>query len=93
MKLSKYISALDQLREKHGDLTLILSSKDDEGNGFNKVNFMPTLCYVLKSCKDDHIIEDVIVGPGSEQSREDFLEEHDITEAELKNHYAIGVLL
>ena len=42
MKVSNFIEILKDLKEEHGDLDLIYSS-DDEGNGFKKVVFIPSV--------------------------------------------------
>jgi hypothetical protein len=41
MKLSAHIERLQSLLTEHGDLDLIYS-KDDEGNGYNTVNYLPS---------------------------------------------------
>lgn len=42
MKLSTYIEKLQALLDENGDLSIIYS-KDDEGNGYNTVNYSPSL--------------------------------------------------
>jgi hypothetical protein len=93
MKLSKYISILSALYDKYGDDVMLFQAKDEEGNGYNHVHYAPLECFVPKSEVSDHIVESLIVGPDSEQSREEFLEEHGVTEEELKEDYVLGILL
>jgi len=42
MKAQKMIDNLTKLIEQYGDLDLIVA-KDDEGNGFNEINYEPTV--------------------------------------------------
>lgn len=43
MKLKEYISKLEVLLEKHGDVDIIYSS-DSEGNSYEKVLYEPSAC-------------------------------------------------
>jgi hypothetical protein len=45
MKLSEHIGMLQHLLEQSGDLDLIYS-RDDEGNGYHPVNYLPSIMYV-----------------------------------------------
>ena len=51
MKLTKYIEKLQVLLKEHGDLDLIYS-KDDEGNGYQTVNYKPSLSYYIASDRE-----------------------------------------
>ena len=42
MKLNKYIESLQKVLKKHGNVDVVYSI-DDEGNGFEKVHFDPTV--------------------------------------------------
>ena len=48
MKLSKYIEGLQKTLKKHGDLEVVYAI-DDEGNGYNSIQFDPTIGFF----KDD----------------------------------------
>jgi hypothetical protein len=43
MKLKQYIAALQEIADKHSDLTVIYAS-DSEGNYFNEVYYTPSVC-------------------------------------------------
>ena len=43
MKLKEYISKLEALLEKHGDVDIIYAS-DSEGNSFEKCRYEPSAC-------------------------------------------------
>jgi hypothetical protein len=45
MRLKQYIKKLNALEKEHGDL-IVVYSIDDEGNGYQKVEFDPTLMQV-----------------------------------------------
>ena len=51
MKLTTYIKKLQELLKEHGDLDLIYS-KDDECNGYNKVNYDPSLMNYIASDRE-----------------------------------------
>ena len=55
VKLTKYIEKLQELLKEHGDLELIYS-KDDEGNGYQTVNYEPCLMNYIAS--DREVIHD-----------------------------------
>ena len=55
MRLTEYIAQLQRIKDEYGDLELIYA-KDDEGNGYNKVNYLPTRVYYNES--DREIIND-----------------------------------
>ena len=55
MKLTKYIEQLQELLREHGDLELIYS-KDDEGNGYEKVHYDPSVANYISS--DREVIHD-----------------------------------
>lgn len=93
MKLSKYINQLQKILEKHGDVEKILSSIDDEGNGYNHVNFGPSLAYVRKDEIDDYVIDSVIGFPDAEELREEFLEMYAVTEQELNDDFVVCLVL
>lgn len=49
MKLSEYIETLQKVLEKVGDIDYIYQSIDDEGNGFNLVEYEPEIRYLNKN--------------------------------------------
>lgn len=51
MKLTKYIEKLQELLAEHGDLELIYS-KDDEGNGYEKVHYGPSVVNYIASDRE-----------------------------------------
>ena len=51
MRLTEYITQLQRIKDEYGDLELIYA-KDDEGNGYNKVNYLPTRVYYNESDRD-----------------------------------------
>lgn len=44
MRLTEYIAKLQRIKDDYGDLELIYA-KDDEGNGYNKVSYLPEMYY------------------------------------------------
>jgi hypothetical protein len=41
MKLSKYIKTLQKMLDEHGDIKLLYTSADAEGNSYNRVHSKP----------------------------------------------------
>ena len=48
MKLKDYIKSLKQIEKKYGDNLDLIYSIDEEGNGFKKVFYSPSVKYVSK---------------------------------------------
>ena len=57
MKLSTYIEKLQELLAENGDLDCIYS-KDDEGNGYNTVNYSPSLMRYDDDSREAYNLED-----------------------------------
>lgn len=60
MKLDEYIKALQRIQENYGNLELIYA-KDDEGNGYNRVGYLPERVYynnIVKELISEVDIED-----------------------------------
>ena len=51
MRLEEYIKQLQQIQATYGNLELIYA-KDDEGNGYNKVNYLPERVYYNESDRE-----------------------------------------
>lgn len=51
MKLQQYIEKLQELLKEHGDLELIYST-DDEGNGYEKVHYNPSVVNYIASDRE-----------------------------------------
>ena len=47
MKFKKYIKTLNKFVKKHPEAKNfnVITSKDDEGNGYNRVHYSPTIGY------------------------------------------------
>jgi len=58
MKLNDHIKALQKIQETYGNLDLIYA-KDDEGNEYKRVNYLPAMVY-YSSVDKDIISEDDI---------------------------------
>ena len=68
MKITEMIKGLQEVKEKYGDLEC-WSAVDDEGNGYNKVYYDPTVMFRLndedeihnleefEECKQEHILD------------------------------------
>lgn len=74
MKLEQYIKELQELLEKHGDLTLYTAS-DDEGNEYNRVHYGPSLRY-LPEGESDYRPETLIPCKEEEEDIKDWIEEN-----------------
>jgi hypothetical protein len=58
MTLSKYIKALQKIKEKEGGKLILYTALDDEGNGFSKVFCSPEvrlLSHHEDQCRPDHL--------------------------------------
>lgn len=51
MRLTEYITQLQLIKDEYGDLELIYA-KDDEGNGYQEVRYLPTRVYYNKSDRE-----------------------------------------
>jgi hypothetical protein len=59
MKLSTYIQELQDLQEEHGDIQLMYTAADAEGNGYTRVTFGPEM-RLLSPHENQHTPEDLI---------------------------------
>lgn len=57
--LSKYIEELQDILDKEGDLPLIFSS-DDEGNSYQKVEYLDDNPVFVENFEDSYFIDSVI---------------------------------
>ena len=54
MKLKEYISKLESLLEKHGNVDIIYAS-DSEGNSFEKCRYEPSACKFDEDAYDEPV--------------------------------------
>lgn len=71
MKISEMIKNLEEFKAEHGDLDCWYA-KDDEGNGYQRVYYDPTLYYV----DEDNEMH-------SEEDLEEYLEEYELTKEDV----------
>ena len=58
MKISEMIQNLKEFMEEHGDLECWYAI-DDEGNGYHKISYEPSLYYTADSFNDIYTAEDL----------------------------------
>jgi hypothetical protein len=71
VKLSEYIKKLQDLLEEVGDTIDLYQSIDDEGNGFNLVEYSPSIRYLNKN-EDWHRPDSLIPEKPDDESNEDY---------------------
>ena len=63
MKISKMIKELQEIEKAYGDLDCWYA-KDDEGNGYQKVSYEPSIAYIDKnekySVENTYSVEDLV---------------------------------
>lgn len=57
MNLKQYIEELQKLYNEHGDLEIIYAA-DDEGNGYEKVHYNPSIMFFDENSKSGLSLED-----------------------------------
>lgn len=83
MKLTEYIQSLQGLLEEHGDIERLYTSIDDEGNGYNEIEWAPE-CRFLSPHEEDYRPENLIQMQG-EESLEAWLDNNCIDEEDIPN--------
>lgn len=58
IKISEMIKNLEEFKKKHGDLECWYA-RDDEGNGYKRIFYEPSLYYVGSHCEVYHSKEDL----------------------------------
>lgn len=59
MKISDFIKSLEEIKEEYGDLELVYS-RDDEGNGFDRVQFYPSVGHFDINTRDWYNENDMV---------------------------------
>lgn len=67
MKLKEYAKHLSDLAEQYPDVE-VYTSKDSEGNGYNRVVYMPDCDYFVEELK--YYVEDVVHADDREEQDE-----------------------
>lgn len=74
MKLTEYIAYLQEFLDTEGDLELIYTV-DDEGNGYNYIQFGPELAYIKTS-------ETGFISPDEIKFEDNFEEDEDLNKSD-----------
>ena len=93
MKLSNYIQELQEILDQLGDTELMFQARDAEGNGYNRVHYSPSICYVPKYEMNSHVIEECVCAPDPEEDYDNWLGCNGLEDANIEEEYVKGVLL
>jgi hypothetical protein len=74
MKLSKYIKALQDIQDKHGDIGLLYTARDSEGNGYTRSTYPPEVRYISPSEDNLYSPDNLIQERTKKETLEEWLE-------------------
>ena len=82
MKLSKHIKLCIDLLAKHGDIKLLYTAADAEGNGYTRVTYGPEIRYLMPH-ENQHSPEDLIQEKEDDQTIEQWIEDVGLDEEDI----------